>query len=136
MKARPLGITIIAIILTVGAVFQIIAGTEALKITSLGLTSVAVTHCTFVDMATGTGSFGPGTITLTAANGDRVDLVQQGTFQIEATPDGLASAFEMTWVVVGGTGRFAGATGSGTTHGSSLLSTGITTASYRGEIAY
>jgi hypothetical protein len=102
----------------------------------LGITSVAVTHCTFVDMATGTGTFGPGTITLTAANGDQVDLVEQGTFRIEMTPDGLASAFQMTWVVVGGSGRFTGATGSGTTHGSSLLSTGITTASYQGEIAY
>jgi hypothetical protein len=102
----------------------------------LGIASVAVTHCTFVDMATGTGTFGPGTITLTAANGDQVDLVEQGTFRIEMTPDGLASAFHMTWVVAGGSGRFAGGTGSGTTHGSSLLSTGITTASYQGEIAY
>jgi hypothetical protein len=42
----------------------------------------------------------------------------------------------MTWVVWGGTGRFAGAAVSGTTHGSSLRSTGITTASCRGEIAY
>jgi hypothetical protein len=102
----------------------------------LGLTSVAVTHCTFVDMATGTGSFGPGTITLTAANGDELDLVHRGTFSLAMTPDGLTSAFDMTWVVAGGTGRFAGATGSGTTHGWSLLSTRITTASYRGEIAY
>jgi hypothetical protein len=102
----------------------------------LGSTSVAVTHCTFVDMATGTGTFGPGTITLTAANGDRLELVQRGSFTIVMTPDGPASDFNMTWVVDGGTGRFAGATGSGTTHGSSLLSTGITTASYQGEIAY
>jgi hypothetical protein len=104
--------------------------------THLGLTSVAVTHCTFVDMATGTGRFGPGTITLTAANGDAVQLVQEGTFVIVMTPDGPSSAFDMTWVVAGGTGRFAGATGRGTTHGSSLLSTGITTASYHGEIAW
>jgi len=102
----------------------------------LGLTSVAVTHCTFVDPATGTGTFGPGTITLTAANGDELRLVHQGTFRLAMTPDGLTSAFDMTWVVDGGTGRFAGATGSGTTHGSSLLSTGITKASYQGEIAY
>jgi hypothetical protein len=102
----------------------------------LGFTSVTVTHCTFVDMATGRGSFGPGTITLTAANGDRLEVVQRGTFTIVMTPDGPASDFEMTWVADGGTGRFAGATGSGTTHGSSLLSTGITTASYQGEIAY
>jgi hypothetical protein len=102
----------------------------------LGATSVVVTHCTFVDMATGTGSFGPGTITLTAANGDELHLVDRGTFRIVMGQDGPSSVFEMTWVVDGGTGRFAGATGSGTTHGSSLLSTGITTASYQGEIAY
>ncbi|OGO59247.1 MAG: hypothetical protein A2V85_09795 [Chloroflexi bacterium RBG_16_72_14] len=51
-----------------------------------------------------------------------------------AAPDGLTSVFDMTWVV-GGSGRFAGATGAGTTHGSSLLSTGTTSASYEGEIA-
>jgi hypothetical protein len=51
-------------------------------------------------------------------------------------PDGLTSVFDMTWAVVGGTGRFAGATGEGTTHGSSLLSTGTTDAYYEGEIAY
>ena len=102
----------------------------------LGRSSVSVTHCTFVDMASGTGNFGPGTITITAANGDDLRLVHRGTFRLAMTPDGLTSVFDMTWVVDGGTGRFAGATGSGTTHGSSLLSTGITTASYQGEIAY
>jgi uncharacterized membrane protein len=102
----------------------------------LGQSSVSVTHCTFVDMASGTGNFGPGTITITAANGDDLRLVHQGTFRLAMTPDGLTSVFDMTWVVAGGTGRFAGATGSGTTHGSSLLSTGITAASYQGEIAY
>jgi hypothetical protein len=102
----------------------------------LGHASVSVTHCTFVDFATGTGTFGPGTITLTAANGDALQLVHRGTFSLVMAPDGLTSVFDMTWVVVGGTGRFADATGSGTTHGSSLLSTGTTSASYEGEIAY
>ena len=102
----------------------------------LGRTSVSVTHCTFVDMASGTGTFGPGTITLTAADGDELYLVHRGTFSLVMAPDGLTSVFDMTWVVAGGTGRFASATGSGTTHGSSLLSTGITAASYGGEIAY
>lgn len=102
----------------------------------LGLASVAVTHCTFVDMASGTGTFGPGTITLTAANGDDLRLVHRGTFSLVMTPEGLTSVFDMTWIVAGGTGRFAGATGAGTTHGSSLLSTGTTAASYEGEIAY
>ena len=102
----------------------------------LGRSAVSVTHCTFVDMASGTGTFGPGTITLTAANGDELRLVHRGTFTLVMAPDGLTSVFDMTWVVAGGTGRFTGATGSGTTHGSSLLSTGITAASYEGEISY
>jgi hypothetical protein len=102
----------------------------------LGKSAVEVTHCTFVDFASGTGTFGPGTITMTAANGDELHLVHSGTFSLVMTPEGLTSAFDMTWVVVGGTGRFAGAAGSGTTHGWSLLSTGITAATYAGEIAY
>ena len=102
----------------------------------LGAVSVVVTHCTVVDFASGTGTFGPGTITMTAANGDELHLVHRGAFRIVMGPDGPSSVFDMTWVVGGGTGRFAGATGSGTTHGSSLLSTGITAASYEGTIAY
>jgi hypothetical protein len=102
----------------------------------LGRTSVSVTHCTFVDFASGTGTFGPGTITLTAANGDEVHLVQRGTFRLVDTPQGLTSVFNMSWVVVGGTGRYEAARGSGMTHGSSLLSTGITAATYLGVIAY
>ena len=102
----------------------------------LGRTSVSVTHCTFVDMASGTGTFGPGTITLTAANGDELRLVHKGTFRLVMAPDGLTSVFDMTWVAAGGTGRFTGATGSGMTHGSSLLSTGTTAATYLGRIRY
>lgn len=63
MNGRPLGITIIAIILTVGAVFQIIAGTEALKITSFGLTSVTDANIS------GWGSIISGVLTLIAAAG-------------------------------------------------------------------
>ena len=102
----------------------------------LGRTSVSVTHCTFVDMASGTGSFGPGTITFTAANGDELRLAHRGTFRLVNAPGGLTSVFDMTWAVTGGTGRFTGATGAGMTHGSSLLSTGITAATYLGRIRY
>lgn len=41
MNGRPLGITIIAIILAVSGVFQVLVGLEALGITSFGLTEVA-----------------------------------------------------------------------------------------------
>lgn len=112
------------------------AATGTGRFLHLGRASVSVTHCTFVDFASGTGTFGPGTITLTAANGDELHLVHRGTFSLVMAPDGLTSVFDMTWAITGGTGRFAGATGAGTTHGSSLLSSGITAASYEGEIAY
>jgi len=112
------------------------ARAEPFPASLLGRSSVSLTHCTFVDMASGTGMFGPGTITITAANGHEQHLVHQGTFSLVMAPDGLTSVFDMTWVVAGGTGRFAGATGEGTTHGSSLLSTGTTSVSYEGEIAY
>ncbi len=39
MSERPIGITIIAIVLAVTGVFQILVGTEALEITSFGLAS-------------------------------------------------------------------------------------------------
>ncbi len=112
------------------------AGSGTGQFLHLGRTSVAVTHCTFVDMASGRGTFGPGTITLTAANGDELHLVHRGTFRLVNATDGLTSVFTMRWVVVGGTGRFDDARGSGMTHGSSLLSTGITSATYLGLIGY
>jgi hypothetical protein len=102
----------------------------------LGRTSVSVTHCTFADLASGTGTFGPGTITLTAANGDTLRLEHRGTFRVVMTPDGLTSVFDIEWVAKGGTGRFESATGAGRAHGSSLLSTGITTAVYWGKVGY
>ena len=41
MGSRPLGITIIAIVLAVGGIFQVLTGTEALGVTNLGLGAVA-----------------------------------------------------------------------------------------------
>jgi hypothetical protein len=41
MGSRPIGITIIAIILAVGGIFSILVGLEALGITSFGLADVA-----------------------------------------------------------------------------------------------
>jgi hypothetical protein len=41
MNGRPLGITIIAIVLAVGGVFQVLVGTEAQGITNFGLGAVA-----------------------------------------------------------------------------------------------
>jgi hypothetical protein len=106
------------------------------EFTHLGHVIVDVTHCTWVDWATGTGHFGPGTNSLTAANGDTLILSQWGTFESAMTPDGEFSYVDLEWEVIGGTGRFEGATGrgEGTVVGDIAAST--STATYWGTIAY
>jgi hypothetical protein len=109
----------------------------------LGRVRVETIQCTWLDVETGTGWFDFGTITLTAANGDTLILAQEGTFQLSpwGSPPPWSSDVDVTdWVVVGGTGRFDGATGSG--HGSGH-SDGVgpgfsstTTVSFSGSIAY
>ena len=79
------------------------------------------------ESAAGTGSF-----TLTAANGDTVfgTLTALGTF----VPDGAAIVEEAT--VTGGTGRFAGATGSFTVNRLLVEATGLSAGSFDGGIHY
>jgi len=103
--------------------------------THLGLVTAEVTHCTWVDSAT-TGHFGPGTNTLTAANGDTLVLSQRGTFEFFLTPDGLFSFVDLEWVAISGTGRFEGATGSGQAAVLGDIWAGTSTAIYWGTIAY
>jgi hypothetical protein len=56
-----------------------------------------------------TGNLINGDFILTAANGDQLNLVGSGTFVI----NGLTTDYVMnSWTIVGGTGRFAEATGS------------------------
>ena len=105
----------------------------------LGRVTLVVSHCTFVDTwsngAPATGHTGPGTFTFTAANGDMLILGYQSlTFQI--SPDGLFSHADGTWVVAGGTGRFAGATGSGGTVAIFDIATETNVGTFRGTIAY
>jgi hypothetical protein len=64
MGQRPLGITIIAIILAVGGVFSVLVGLEALKITSFGLAQV-----TDAGSVSGWASIISGVLTLIAAGG-------------------------------------------------------------------
>lgn len=102
----------------------------------LGVTSVHVSHCSTMTGPT-VGQFGAGTITLTAANGDRLVLSDWGTFELTMGPDGPAAAtIALSWEVVGGTGRFADAHGSGGASAYGVFSAGTTTARYWGEIAY
>lgn len=46
------------------------------------------------------------------------------------------STIDLEWTITGGTGRFLGATGSGTGHGVADLINGITPITYDGTITY
>ena len=83
-----------------------------------------------VDLATLAGS---GTLTFTAANGD----VLTGTVIGQATPtDGGARATIVEVVTItGGTGRFAGATGSFTLERALVFGTGVSVGSFEGTIS-
>lgn len=111
------------------------------NLSHLGRVDVLVTHCTVFDEETGAGSFGNGTITFTAANGDTLIIVQSGTFQLsgDSASGEFVSLVDGEWTVVGGDGRFEGASGTGSfTAVSDLLAgdSGITTAEYSGRILY
>lgn len=89
----------------------------------LGDLTWSVEHCsrftpTGPNMA-GTGSYADGVMTYVAANGDELHLTHTGTFEIV---DGV-SYIEGTATIVGGTGRFAGASGSLTETGFQPLAT-------------
>jgi hypothetical protein len=95
-----------------GAAWQFFSSNGASRVTHLGLARVDVTHCSWFDSPT-TGHFGPGTLTYTAANGDTLILRQWGTFTTVMTPDGFMGYSQVEWQIIGGTGHFDGADGSG-----------------------
>jgi len=83
----------------------------------LGDAAAVLSHCTYV-VPDASGAFHAimlgGTIELTAANGDTLQLAYEGV--TDAILDGaeyVGYTAEGTWRVTGGTGRFAHATGSG-----------------------
>ena len=79
--------------------------------------ATAVTNDQVVNLVTGVSS---ATYTFTAANGDTVVLEMD--FQSSPVdPISGGVTFEGTYAVTGGTGRFAGATGSGTLIGSAVF---------------
>jgi hypothetical protein len=103
----------------------------------LGLTRIHMTHCTWLNFATGAGWTDTGDMTLTAANGDRLFLHYQATFQMDPWPDFITSTIDsLPWTVVGGTGRFAHASGSGGGTNFAVMAAGTATYWLSGTISY
>ena len=83
-----------------------------------------------INVATGTQR---GERTLTAANGDELYMEIAGT----STPSGPGLvSFSATFTIVGGTGRFANATGLGRAEGTANLVTSRTSSTFDGWIVY
>ena len=110
-------------------------GTGGGEFSHLGAVDFVISHCTWPDSPT-TGHFGPGTVTLTAANGDRLMLADHGTFEIVMGASGPLSLIQLDWTVIGGTGRFAHAAGSGTANPVGDLVANYTSATFDGVIEY
>jgi hypothetical protein len=91
----------------------------------LGRFTVAFPHT--VNFATRTGV---GTYTFTAANGDTLTATFTGQAQL-----GTVTSIVEHATITGGTGRFAGATGSFTAHRLFDPATGRTTGSFEGTIS-
>lgn len=100
------------------------------------LGNVTVSTAETLDFVTSPGSLviRDGTMVMVAANGDELHWAYEGAGSL---PDAQGiSAFSGTFLVTGGTGRFADATGSGTFHGTGSTITGVAIVSYHGRIAY
>jgi hypothetical protein len=107
----------------------------------LGRVSVVASHCTQFDIFTtpNPGVFQDGEMVVKAANGDELWLEYAGHFLFTPgdTPEVGVSAISFTTVtVVGGTGRFEGATGSLTGHAIDNFPAGPHIASFSGWIVY
>ena len=97
--------------------------------TAAQLGRYTATFTATVTLSTGSAT---GNITFTAANGDRLDaaFLGQGT----PTTEPNVSSIEEVATINGGTGRFAGATGTFTIHRIVDLVTGVSTGSFDGVI--
>lgn len=101
--------------------------TKAGNATHLGRFTVVASQC--LDPAT--GAITKGEAVFTAANGDQVFATQSG--QVSGSPPVLA--FELDYTITGGTGRFAGASGSINATGDFDVRTGGGTASLEGVMS-
>lgn len=100
----------------------------------LGAVSLTFEHCSQVDYSSGTFAYTDGVISYTAANGDQL----YGTYG-SGTGGMLSSEviwWQDTFVIEGGTGRFAGASGGGTDRGTTVQASGYTEYEVEGVIVY
>lgn len=104
------------------------------QVSHLGKVTVVFEHCTQADFQTGTFPYEDGVFKLIAANGDEL----WGTYGNGTSA--LVSATEVRWqdtfVLDGGTGRFAGASGGGAEWGTTHAETGYTEYEQDGVIVY
>jgi len=112
----------------------VIEFTGTARITRFGKSEVVFEHCSQADFATGNATYQDGMLAVTAANGD----VLWGTYGngTAAFVSPTAVAWKDDFILTGGTGRFAGASGSGLDQGTSYMDTGITEWEMEGVIAY
>ena len=97
-----------------GSMFHV-EGADTGNVTHLGRVTETYHQCAAVNWATGEGWLTEnGSLTMTAANGDLLFLSYDGQFVATPLPVPTTATGEGNWVITGGTGRFAGATGSGT----------------------
>lgn len=94
----------------------------------LGTFTAIAEHCSVVDFSTGASSITDGVMILTAANGDELWANYTRPTASEEVPEN----FEF----VGGTGRFAGASGEGLGHPDCDRATGTCTFDLEGVIVY
>lgn len=102
--------------------------------THLGAVDLLFEHCSQVDFSTGNVTYGDGVLAYTAANGDEL----RGTYgngtgaPISETETGWQDSF----LITGGTGRFAGASGGGVDEGWTHNESGFTEYEAEGVIVY
>ena len=96
------------------------------ELSPFGMVDYVLTQCT--TFGAEPGSFlSVGTITFTFAAGDTLVIAQEMRSQLVGAPDAPPDGFtlEATWTVVDGTGRFAGAMGSGKMDGVGHIPGGV-----------
>jgi hypothetical protein len=107
----------------------------------LGRVSAVTSHCTQFDIFTtpNPGVFQDGEMVIRAANGDELWLEYTGSFLFtpgDSPEVGVSEISFSTITIVGGTGRFEGATGSLTGHAIDNFPAGPNTATFAGWIVY